>query len=269
LNHPDALVANLVMNYGSAYQPRTDTTAGSAWIGADGGTISNCVVRGGQAGHPYAVTPGILVVGPGLVTHCVITNNVGTSAMEASWANTMLGNAVVLKGAGSRLENCLIRDNRSGVEGGTGSDKTSTVCAQSAASIANCTIIGNRARNCGGIFANAAGVTVQNCVIAGNVDVGATADNPNWTGSGTFLSCATDDATAINENCFTGTAAEFFKDYANADYTPKTGGPLVNKGVDYEGMAAIDLAGKPRKAGKRIDIGCYESQSTPMLIIVR
>jgi hypothetical protein len=217
LNHPDALVANLVMNYGSAYQPRTDTTAGSAWIGADGGTISNCVVRGGQAGHPYAVTPGILVVGPGLVTHCVITNNVGTSAMEANWANAMLGNAVVLKGAGSRLNNCLIRDNRSGVEGGTGSDKTSTVCAQSAASIANCTIIGNRARNCGGIFANAAGVTVQNCVIAGNVDVGATADNPNWTGSGTFLSCATDDATAINENCFTGTAASFFKDY---DSTP-------------------------------------------------
>ena len=269
LNHPDALVANLVMNYGSAYQPRTDTTAGSAWIGADGGTISNCVVRGGQTGHPYAVTPGILVVGPGLVTHCVITNNVGTSAMEASWANTMLGNAVVLKGAGSRLENCLIRDNRSGVEGGTGSDKTSTVCAQSTASIANCTIIGNRARYCGGVFVNADGVTVQNCVIAGNVDVGATADNPNWMGSGTFLSCATDDAIAINENCFTGRAAEFFKDYAHGVYTPMSGGPLVKKGVDSGGMAAVDLAGNPRKAGKRIDIGCYEAQSSSLMIIVR
>ena len=269
LNHPDALVANLVMNYGSAHQPATDTTAGSAWIGADGGTISNCVVRGGQTTHPYAVTPGILVVGPGLVTHCVITNNVGTSRMETSWGNTMRGNAVVLKGAGSRLENCLIRDNRSEVEGGTDSDKTSTVCAQSTASIVNCTIIGNRARNCGGVLADGTGVTVQNCVIAGNVDVGATADNPNWMGSGTFLSCATDDAIAINENCFTGTASSFFKDYANGDYTPMSGGPLVNKGTNYEGMASVDLAGNPRKAGKRIDIGCYEAQSSPLMIIVR
>lgn len=269
LNHPDAMVANLVMNYGSAHQPNNGKTAGSAWIGASGGTISNCVVRGGRASHPYAVTPGILVLGPGLVTHCVITNNVGTSAMESSWAGTMLGNAVVLKGAGSRLENCLVRGNRSESEGGDGSDKTSTVCAGSTATIANCTIIGNRARNCGGIFANAAGVTVRNCVISGNVDVGAVADNPNCLGSGTFLACATDDATAINENCFTGTAASFFKDYDSGDYTPKAGGPLVGKGVDYEGMAAVDLAGKPRKVGKRIDIGCYEAHSSALIIIVR
>ena len=99
--------------------------------------------------------------------------------------------------------------------------------------------------------------------------MGAVADNPNWTGSGTFLSCATDDATAINENCFTGTAASFFKDYANGEYTPKTGGPLVGKGVDYEGMAAVDLAGKPRKVGKRIDIGCYEAHSSALILIVR
>ena len=269
LDHPDALVANLVMNYGSAHQPGNNKTAGSAWIGASGGTISNCVVRGGRASHPYAVTPGILVLGPGLVTHCVITNNVGTSAMESSWAGTMLGNAVVLKGAGSRLENCLVRDNRSESEGGTGSDKTSTVCAESAATIANCTIIGNRARNCGGVFANATGVTVRNCVIAGNVDVGAATDNPNWKGSGTFHSCATDDATVINENCFTGTAESFFNDYENGDYTPKTGGPLVGKGVNYEGMAGVDLAGNRRLTGSTIDIGCYESASMPLLIIIR
>jgi hypothetical protein len=189
--------------------------------------------------------------------------------MESSWTGTMLGNAVVLKGAGSRLENCLIRDNRSGVEGGTDSDKTSTVCAQSTATIANCTIIGNRARNCGGVFVNGTGVTVRNCVIAGNVDVGATADNPNWKGSGTFHSCATDDATVINENCLTGTAAEFFKDYANGDYTPKTGGPLVGKGANYEGMASVDLAGNPRKVGSKVDIGCYELRSTPLVIIIR
>jgi hypothetical protein len=60
-----------------------------------------------------------------------------------------------------------------------------------------------------------------------------------------------------------------FKDYANGDYTPMSGGPLVNKGVDYEGMAAVDLAGKPRKVGKRIDIGCYEAHSSALILIVR
>ena len=271
LNHPDALVANLVLNYGSAHQPSTDKTAGSAWIGANGGTISNCVVRGGRAGHPYAVTPGILILGPGLVTHCVITNNTGTSAMESSWAGTSLGNAVVLKGAGSRLENCLIRDNRSGVEGGTGSDKTSTIYAKSSATIANCTIIENRARNCAGVFADGTGVTVRNCVMAGNTDVGAAEGNPNWVGTGTFVACATDDAEPINENCYaTNTVASFFRDYAHGDFRPLPGGPLVNKGVNYTPMASVDLSGEQlRLIGSNVDIGCYEAPDAGTVVLLR
>lgn len=275
LNHSDALVANLVLNFGSAHQPSNNKTAGSAWIGANGGTISNCVVRGGRASHPYAVTPGILVLGPGLVTHCVITNNVGTSAMESSWAGTMLGNAVVLKGAGSRLENCLVRDNRSESEGGTGSDKTSTVCAESTATISNCTIVENRARNCGGVFANGTGVTVRNCVIAGNVDVGASTDNPNWTGTGAFVACATDDAEPINATCIAGSLGAFFPHLAETvplslKYRPASGGPLCDKGADYEPLAAFDLTGvQPRKIGTRVDIGCYEANAARSLLILR
>ena len=52
-------------------------------------------------------------------------------------------------------------------------------------------------------------------------------------------------------------------------WPPKTGGPLVGAGENYEGMASVDLAGKKRLNGKYIDIGCYESQSTPMTILVR
>ena len=44
------------------------------------------------------------------------------------------------------------------------------------------------------------------------------------------------------------------------DYSPKTGGPLVDAGVNYDGMSATDLARNPRKFGKGVDIGCYECQ---------
>ena len=68
-------------------------------------------------------------------------------------------------------------------------------------------------------------------------------------------------------NAVVGTAESFFNDYANGDYTPA--GPLVNKGANYEGMASVDLAGNPRKVGSKIDIGCYESQSSAFTVLIR
>ena len=113
-----------------------------------------------------------------------------------------------MKGAGGRLENCLVRDNRSAA--GDGNDKTSPICAEGTATIANCTIVENSGRVCGGVYANGTGVTVRNCVIAGNADVGAATDNPNWMGTGAFVACATDDETAVNESCAAGTLDAFF-----------------------------------------------------------
>ena len=90
------------------------------------------------------------------------------------------------------------------------------------------------------------------------------------TGSvGNFQNGAFDgDVTGLPTGTITGTAAEFFEDYANGDYTPSAFSPLANAGVEYEGMAATDLAGKKRKVGKHIDIGCYECQKTPGLFIL-
>lgn len=87
--------------------------------------------------------------------------------------------------------------------------------------------------------------TAVNCTVVSNVST-----------------CA-DSSTKI----FVGTAASFFKDYANGDYTPA--GPLVNKGANYEGMASVDLAGNRRLVGNRIDIGCYEARSSALIMIVR
>ena len=269
INNKDAFVANLVMHHGSTTQPTGDTTAGSAWIGSNGGCISNCVVRDGYASHPYDRTAGILIMGPGLVTHCIITNNTCSSGIEPDSWGTDVAAAVVMKGEGSRLENCLVLNNRGSATGTK--DRLSTIYAKSSSSIVNCTVISNRARNCAGIYANGTGVTVKNCVMAGNFDVGNTTTNPNWMGTGNFVACATDDATPINSSCYTGTLAKFFRDYDHGDYRPNATGsrPLVNRGVTYEGMAAVDLGGNKRLIGSKIDIGCYEANAVEFCIRLR
>lgn len=73
----------------------------------------------------------------------------------------------------------------------------------------------------------------------------------------------------VAEGTVVGAAAEFFKDYANGDYTPASGGPLYNAGANYEGMASVDLAGNPRKIGSKIDIGCYEARSSSLVLVIR
>ena len=53
-------------------------------------------------------------------------------------------------------------------------------------------------------------------------------------------------------------------------YRPASGGPLCDKGADYEPMAAFDLTGvQPRKIGSRVDIGCYEANAARSLLILR
>ena len=91
-----------------------------------------------------------------------------------------------------------------------------------------------------------------------------------WAGTAAnFVNCVTDDATAINETCRASTTAEMFADYAGGDLTP--GVDLKNKGVAIDGYAfpSVDLAGKPRLVGSRVDIGCYENISYPLMVIIR
>ena len=67
-----------------------------------------------------------------------------------------------------------------------------------------------------------------------------------------------------------GTPEEFFTDYAAGNYRPKTGGVLINKGVNYEGMPLYDLSGtKLRLIGSRVDIGCYEGFGAGTLLMIK
>ncbi len=262
INHASALVANLTLQNGQGYFREN---GGNLSIGSDGGTVSNCVVEAGvSAGQAQAA--GAYLEG-GFVTHSIFRKNKSNSG-TAHWGGKWKG-VLYMTGSAS-VENCLFADN-------SHTEPVVLIGLAGSSTMRNCTIVDTGLASTNeycNVFAvlniESQNATVQNVVVAGvtNTIDGATCSVIGSTGR--FLNCAFDgDATGLPEGTVTGTAAEFFADYANGDYTPKAGGPLVGKGANYEGMASVDLEGRKRLNGKYIDIGCYESQSTPMIILVR
>ena len=263
INHADAFVANLTMQ--SGYMLGSDS-GGNFSVGSAGGTVSNCVIEAGYTrGNQYAA--GGRLYG-GLVTHTIFRKNICVSGM-GNWQGEH-GGVLELYGS-SRAENCLLVDNPP-----SGSVYLSLI--GDSAVMRNCTIADTALSETNGyckvftaIRIDSANATVLNTVIAGVTNtIDGAACPPTGSGVANFLSGAFDgDVAGLPEGTVTGTAAEFFDDYATGDYTPKADGPLVNAGANYEGMASVDLAKKRRKVGPRIDIGCYELQSNGLVMVIR
>ncbi len=268
LNHQDAVVSGITFENGKDYGD-----GGNVRIDANGGMVTNCVIRNGFTREDNtSAGANVAIVGPGKVTHCKIFGG---------WENNCNGctktSSVYLDASDARIENCLI-------DGFLGSDvpsqPTKNSCGIYIANgvAANCTVM-----NCTSPYTEAAGVAgilissdsgrAVNCVSVANVDSNGTVRAFLASQVSRAVNCAFDaieGEAAIPDgmvNPVVGTAASFFKDYANGDYTPA--GPLVNKGANYEGMASVDLAGNPRKIGSKIDIGCYEASSSALMIVVR
>ena len=260
INHAEALVANLTMQKGEGYG---DQDGGNFYIGSAGGMVSNCFVEAGYARDNAQAAGGWLEAG--VVTHTVFRKNYSNSA-SVNWEGNRAG-LLQLNGQ-ARAENCLFTENNQ--------TKAVTLINLVGSSVMrNCTIVDsglsvtNEYCKEWSALRIASGATVQNVVIAGVTNtVDGSAVLPTRTVA-KFANGAVDgdiSELAFPEGTITGTASSFFKDYANGDYTPA--GPLVNKGANYEGMASVDLAGKKRLNGSKIDIGCYESQKTSGFFIV-
>ena len=265
INHADALVANLTMQNGSTYSWGVD--GGNFLIDSKGGTVSNCIVEAStQSQFNGHAAGGYLKAG--LVTHTVFRRN-RTRAGSANKASNRCG-VLQLEGS-AHAENCLFTDNRQ-------TTAVTLINVYGSSVMRNCTIVNSGLSSTNQYCSSwsalniASGATVQNVVIAGVTNtVDGAACKPTGTRAN-FVNGALDssiEGTTFPADTIVGTAESFFKDYANGDYTPKAGGPLVGKGANYEGMASIDLAGNPRKVGSRIDIGCYEASSSALMIIVR
>ena len=267
INHVNALVANLTMQNGSSW----GESGSSFYIQSNGGIVSNCVVEAGEtAGNGASCGGGLLAAG--LVSHCIFRKcTVGSG--ETSDGNVNYRPAVLWLLGSSAAENCLFVDNTQYAW-----KALSLVKLEGNSSMRNCTIadsgLGTTNDQCAvfaPLYIHSSNVTVQNVVVVGVTNrVDGELCCPAAGHVSRFINGATDaDISGVGfaEDTVTGTAAEFFEDYANGGYTPSVFSPLANAGVEYEGMAATDLAGNPRKFGKGVDIGCYECQKTPGLFI--
>jgi hypothetical protein len=263
LRNAAAILSGLTIAKGEAYNRR----GGNINV-ENGGIVTNCVIvdgyarDNGQAANIYVAT--------GLVTHCRILRGT-SSAASVSWESNRSANC--LFGTSARVENCLF-------ERVTQSANCHLVGVRGDAVLRNCDIVNSALTSTNGTFGGSyplyvgsSSVTIQNVVIAGVTNAAGVALGP--VGASNVLSyCALDVGVLPNGTCRTITSAAF-ADYANRDYAPSatnsevTGsGVLVNAGTNYTPMAGTDLAGNPRRARQRVDIGCYELRSVPGLLLV-
>lgn len=276
LGNAGAFLSGLTIANGSTTDALGNSYLGGAGVYIDvaGGTVSNCVITGCATTGWGADAAGVCIASAaGLVTHCVISDGRvnysvgGTGALGVHVAN------------GGRLDNCLVYRNT-----GNWGTKGAAVLVDNGA-VVNCTIVTNGLpvadldSGCVGLRLSSVNAFATNCVMAGNYGLLTTITTnaetsvvstnvttrlaPFYCGAKTTnaVNCATDGDAAITPSSIIGTAATFFVDAANGDYTASKDGGLYNAGADVGWTENdLDLAGKPRVAHGRIDIGCYECQ---------
>ena len=247
IDHPQALLHSVVLANGSL----RDDQGSNLQIFENGGTASNCVIRGGYVDGYWSSAAVHLRSQYALLTHSVVTNNFTGSSGNDKTAGVQLG-------FGSKASNCLIADNH---ELAT----TGECCAGGAyvpyGTLENCTIVRNSARKCGGVRISS-NSTVKNCVIVGNVSdwKGASYNNVDpdqKTLYEKFLNCACDDEEKLNDTCVRDTPANLFAGYANGDYTVAPGAVLIDAGAEVSNPPALDLANFTRVMNGKIDIDTW------------
>ncbi len=239
-----------------------------------GGMITNCIVRAGWFNTNYSnFGGGVALLGAGLVSHCVISNNATQNSCGGAGVYMCHSNAVV--------RNCLITGNYQGTRWGVTTNKTSSTAFGAGVRISSgllesCTIAGNMANQCAGVFAEynskLAAPIIRNCLIADNISY-ATENIGDISCSDSiapFEYCAA--PAAINNGVACAVVVDPFVDVSSKDYRPKPSNLIVDAGLNQDWMSgAVDLAGNSRIStanqdlGKKqiVDIGAYEVEDVP------
>lgn len=289
LQHSDAFVANLTMAGGRA---NGGHEGGNLFIYGKGGTVSNCLLTAGRVNAQWQQGGGAAVLHAGTLTHCEITrcNAIPTADNTAP---RVLSASGISASRPVRISNCLIHDCDATEGDNATRGKGSLLNVGQHTTIENCTVADCTA--VAGATSVYLGVVQSkynesakliNCAIFvrdANGDVapitGQTAHNTFWPLC--VFNCASESVIGENitknngkgwyygADCIVTTPDACFQDVAQGDFRLKDGSPLVDAGIDNEGMASIDFSGKKRKVGKFVDIGCYELPKRTFAIIVR
>ena len=270
VNHSNARVSGLTMENGNDYGD-----GGNVQIGANGGMVTNCVLVNGFTREGSASGgANVAIKGPGLVTHCRIYGGNQSNCQDGDRVSS-----VYLEHANARIENCLVEGFKGAIVSTQPTKNAAGVIVNKGAAV-NCTV--TRCTSPYTTGSGFAGISVwangmaMNCVSVANVDSNGTARAFTSSQVSRTQNCAFDaiaGEAVVPEgmpNAVVGTAASFFRDYANGDYRPASGGPLVGKGANYGGMAAVDLSGKQKRLiGRTIDIGAYEANTAHTMVFVK
>ncbi|HEY3267672.1 MAG TPA: right-handed parallel beta-helix repeat-containing protein [Armatimonadota bacterium] len=208
-------------------------------------------IRGDTTYNSSAVTlrfPGVILDGFAVTNGYfgVTTKNAATISHCRISGNVV---GVAAQGEGTRVRNCAVVGN------GTG------VWLASPSEIVNCTFAGGSAD---AADLSVSGSTLTNCAIASNAwgfyafssRIAWTASYCNVFGNSAANFYGVTDPTGTNGNI---SVDPLFVNASVGDYRLLTGSPCVDAGDDAVfGLGEVDLDGKPRKMGAHVDIGCYE-----------
>jgi len=204
------------------------------------GTLNNCKVIGNSARDPAGSRLG---EGGGtysaVLTNCTVMNNYArVTGGGASWG-TLVG--------------CLVAGNSALQGGGAAADL-----------VVNCTVVGNSAPSDGGVGGGLGGGvlggTVVNSIIVQNQ---STFGDNNWGDAALSYCCTTPDPGGVGNI----TDDPAFIDYAGGNYRLQTNSPCINAGSNGCLTVTVDLDGAPRVVDGIVDMGAYEHQRAPWILV--
>lgn len=262
LNAAGAKVEGIAMQGGNLQNNTASYTGygGGIYIGASGGTVSNCIVRACRTWIWSNEGDGIYIetgADAALVTHTVISNCVSDASN-----NQCSGNAIAMHGG--KVRNCFIAYNKV-----TRNDATLTgaygAVYVAGGSLENCTVVKNVSFNCSGVYAT--GGEVVNCAIGLNTSdfVSGNANYTVWAGDAKFFKkCVA--PLYINDDCVIEPETATYASLATENYSLSAASKAVNGGEDRAWMYGVtDFAGATRLQGDHVDIGAYEIDPTNAL----
>lgn len=260
LDAPDARVQNVTIENAKIYN---NSYRGASFL-VNAGSVSNCVARNAECiGYDTSGAGFALMGDHSLVTHCRIEN------CYISNDNPWAGNSAPVMLQSGRFENSLISGTTAlssfsnpRTVGGISIYKDSNATLNP--TVVNCTIVNCSGTATGGIYIGTESARVYNTVVAQCESKYYPDSTTNaWLSSSAntkcFVSCATDTDEPINETCRIGTAGTFFRNVDAGDF--RSAADLQGFGTTALPFAIpdTDLAGKPRLANDRIDIGAFQS----------